>query len=628
VRLNRREQGVLFGLIVNSLPQAARGNIFGDRTLCEKFGIKPEFWLPLDPETGVETNSLHSALRAAVSGRKSAMVKLRDGRRVRAKIVAKKGGQATLQFGKRGFAFSDVDLMSLDKRVRLNALKRVFAARPLAIEEEDRWRGVGADRALSDREFVELVTHLDSTPEAVGEQLVKPHNLDSERLMPANPGYYFRLVGRLGSSTSLSGYMANELAVARKALLERHPERAVRRAGFLAFWQPLIPFELLATIGVSDVSMLLQAEDPFSLLCGFELCCNRPKKNRAVAQLGASLLTKLLLDTKSSRARCDIFSACAIISTTNIRFAAKAANAPLFWTRLAALAHAGVLTDGLRGLTDTKGFLQWCVQNWLSNYLWHSVIDRRDAPGWNPEWISPDQLYAELVGRAQNALQAVPEGSRPASWVSAIDRALTQLRQSGTLLSAYFPGPFDDFRDIARLSCGIPAFREIETKLETASSFAQVPELFALANASKPSESVVASVIRLLSGPIDKAFSGAGTELPTLRVCAQLAASGRSSGIAESVINRCIFLLRRREPVEVPSDLFMVAVHACAAHSAPEEHRKMLEDTAVKFSFAIEKVEDLSNFDLILRLLSMRDERLAPAVVRARAIARTKMGRD
>jgi len=618
----------MFGLVVNALPEAARGRIFFDEALCAKFGIAPEFWFPLGPETSVETKSLYGALRAAIAGRKSAMLKLRDGRRARAKIGKRKGGQAVVQLKKSGFAFADADLLSSEKKARLSALRRAFDARPLTSSEEDQWQKAAARAAFADKEFIELMTGLESTPEAIRNQVSKPQNLDSENLMPSSPDYYFRLVGKLGESTTLTTYIGNELAAACKTLFDRHPTRALRRIGFLALWRPLIPFDLLARLGVSEITPLLDAEDPFSLLCGFELCCNRPKKSRAVIELGTSFLSKLLLDERTSRARCNIFSACAIISMTNIRRAAKAANAPLFWARLAALSHAGVLTDALRGVGDTKGFLRWSMQNWLPNYLWHGVIDRRDAPGWNPEWIISDQLYAELIGRALGALHTVPDHSRPASWVSAMDKALAELRKNGNLLSAHFPGPFDDFAEMRVVSSKIEVFKEVEDALEKASAFADVPALAALAIAAKPSEGVVANVLRLLSGPIDLPLGDDEMELPTLGMCAHIAASAGSTAISNAVINRCLFLLHKKERATVASDVIMVALHACAAQSAPEEHRRVVEGTLVRCAFAIKEAEDLSNFDLILEVLCIRDEKLTPAVARARAITRAKISRN
>jgi hypothetical protein len=77
-------------------------------------------------------------------------------------------------------------------------------------------------------------------------------------------------------------------------------------------------------------------------------------------------------------------------------------------------------------------------------------IESGQCPGADrglPNAALGSHLYAELVGRAQGALQLVAEDARPASWVSAIEGALDQLKSSGKLAAAYFPGPFDDFSD-------------------------------------------------------------------------------------------------------------------------------------------------------------------------------------
>jgi hypothetical protein len=626
VKLNHKYRKMLFGLMVNPLPTSARGELLTDEGFCKQFGITPAFWFPLDAKTAAEVDSLHDALRAAVSGKSSVTLKLRDGRKVRAKLGVGKNGEAMLQIRKKGFAFSDADVLAWDREKRLKALSRVFASRPLGVDDEERWQSMASNRALTDREYVDLMTALAATPESVRDRFLKPQNLDSEQLIPDAPEYYTRLVGPFPVSTGLDAYMRNELAVARKALIEGHPKRGLRRLGFAALWQPLIPFDLLSSMAVADIASLLHAEDPFSLLCGFELCRARLHGDAAFADLGASFLKKLLLEGKASIGRCHLFSACALISSTNVRRAARAANAPLFWTRLAALAHAGVLADALRGIPNKEGFLKWSVQNWYPNYLWESVIDRRDAPRWSPEWISPDHLYAELVGRAQGALQILPTSDRPASWTSAIDDALAQLKESRNLLAAYFPGPFDDFRDVATLSSTIEGFREVETELERASRLGEVPELFALAYAADPSDGVVANVLRLISGAVDKPLSDQ-KQVPLLQLCAYIAACKRNKAIADAVMNRCLFLVQNIGHGERATDLFLVMAHACAALARPEEHRKLLGEAAVRLCFALSTATDLSSLGLIFDVLAMRDEKLSPALARARAIRRTKLDR-
>jgi hypothetical protein len=396
---------------------------------------------------------------------------------------------------------------------------------------------------------------------------------------------------------------------------------------FAALWQPLIPFDLLDSAAISDVAPLLKADDPFSLLFGFELCGARLSADARFVKLGRSFLEKLLLDEKSSISRCNIFSALALISTINLRQAARASTAPLFWIRLAALAHAGVLTDALSGLPDSKRFLRWATQNFYPTYVWHGVIDRRDAPRWKPDWISPDHLYAELVGRAQGTVQAIPEGSRPTEWVSAIDAALARLQESGKLLAAYLPGPFDDFRETTIGSSPNEVFDEVEARLDAASMLSDVPGLFALAYATQPSPWVVANVSRILSLPTDQPIANREQETVFLELCAHIAASTRAEVLANAVINRCLLEVRRPGSKVAVTDLFAIMAEACAAHSDYQQHRELLGMTAAKVCLSVERTEDLSSLEAIFDVLATRDEKLIPALARAGAISRTRKAR-
>ena len=76
------------------------------------------------------------------------------------------------------------------------------------------------------------------------------------------------------------------------------------------------------------------------------------------------------------------------------------------------------------------------------------------------------------------------------------------------------------------------------------------------------------------------------------------------------------------------TDLFAIMAEACAAHSDVQKHRELLGTTAAKLCFAVEKNEDLSNLEAIFDVLATREEKLIPALARARAITRTKRGRS
>lgn len=628
MKLKPAQRDMIVGLIIDPMPASVRGEFVIDEDFCAKFAIKPEFWFPLDADYSVETSSLHNALRAAIAGRKAANLVLRGGTRLRIKL-ARKADNARLILGKKEFEFSNADLLSADNAIRVKAFKRIISRQPLLADEEDKRLSLVQKRALKDREYVDLMTDFAATPEAFGKEFDKPRNFDSDDLMPDVPEYYVRLVGALDNSETLDAFafIQCSLATARKELIQRHPKAALRRIGFTALWQPLIPFDLLKSLKLNDVASLLEASDPFSLLFGFELCRAQLSTDAGFSDLGKRFLDKLLVDAKASDARCNLFSSCAMISAVKIRSKARAPNASLFWIRLAALAHAGVLTNALRGMTDTEGFLRCASQTFYPNYLWMCAIDLHDAPQWNPEWIDPDYLYAELVGRVQGSIGLLVEASRPKEWLAALDTAYERLKVTDKLLAVNFPGPFDDFREMTvLLSSNIDLFMKVQAQLGEATKISDVPGLFALASVSQPSDDVVANVRRILETPVDENISDQA-ELMFLRLCARIGRVRRNEPIANAVVNRCIFMARRPERREALTDIFEVMVEACAAYTNVDKYRAQIGEVAMRLCFAIENSTDLRNIVAIFGVLSMRDLKLAAALGRATAIARTKIGR-
>jgi hypothetical protein len=623
MKIKPADRKVALALMIDPLPAAVRGEVFLDNSFCSRFGISPKFWFALDAEHSVETGSLHNALRKALAGKKTAMLALRDGRRVCAKR-SRRGHNAQILLGNRGFGFPDSDLLSLTKATRIKALKRVLATRPLLPTEEKKWLAIGEERTLQDREYIELMTNLAATPEGFRAMFAKPKDLDSDMLLPDAPEYYARLIAPMDNSKELDTFIGGALATARGALLQKSPAIALRRIAYSALWQPLIPFDLLQSLRLSDVSALLKANDPFSLLCGFELCRALVAGDPGFVDLGTQFLSKLLLDKEASVRRCTLFATFALIATVNIRNAAKASDAPLFWVRLAALTHAGLMTDALSAIPDAEGMLRWASKNFAPSYLWSTVVDLRDAPRWSPEWIDPDYLQAELVGRIQGAIQLLSEGDRPAAWVDALDAALAQLKDSGKLLAAFFAGPFDDFRaNTTMLSSNIEVFAEVEKKLETSSTLPAWNELFSLVSASRPSERFVGNVRRILSAPPDEPIVET-SELAHVRLCARIGAIARDEPIAGAVINRCLLMLRQSGRQEAFTDVFEVMIEACAAYAAPDAYRKQVGETAAQICGAADNDPDFNNLQGIFDALSTRDEKLMPSLARARAIARVR----
>ena len=321
---------VLASFLINPLPTTVRMRLLLDEAFRERLGIKPQFFYPLKNNLSVAADDLHHALRAAIDGQKTATIALKDGRRECIQLGRQRGGKATFVLKKEGYTFTNADLLSADKRTRLKGLGRVFEGQPLAASEELKWHTLATARALTDREYDDLMTTLGQTPEGLTAELRKPQDLSADSLMPNTPAYFERLVAPLGEALNVQEFIRSEFAPAQASLIERNHSRALRRIAFAGLWQPLIPFELLSTFTAAEVGKLLAAEDPFSLIFGFELCRASLERDAAFIDLGASFLNKLFCDPVAAERRFEIFAACAIIATIRVRAAAKT-PAPRFF---------------------------------------------------------------------------------------------------------------------------------------------------------------------------------------------------------------------------------------------------------------------------------------------------------
>ena len=588
------------------------------------FEFAPRFFFPLGSDRRVDIASLNRALRAAVAGRKSAVLSPDNGAPFRVKLGLLKGEQATIQFKGQGFAFEGADLLSTDLKTRTKGLRRTLAAHPLAAVEEDSWTKIARERAFTDHEYLLLGTALEATPEALYRRLQAPRPLDVGSIMPDEPQYYDRFLAPLGKASDLQNFIAGELAESRRQLLRRHPKVALRRIAYAALWQPLIPFDLLSpSLTAADVQPLLDAKDPFSLLFAFELCCRLLPIDSAFAGLGTEALARLF-DPEHSRLRCHVFSALALISVTNLRRAGKLPEAPLFWTRLVALTHAGLLTDAFGEREDAEQFFHWSAENFYAAYRWHTMVDRRAAPRWDPDWISPDHLHAEIVGRVNNAVQTMAADQRPPDWVSAVEGTLGELLKTGKALSAFFPGPFDDFQEPAPAAVVPELFKGINDKLEKAAYFSDVPNLFAFAYSAPLPEPALAAVLRILSKPVDEPITNNAETLFVLDLLAYIAGAARSESISAAVVNRCLYAASKAQSSDDFATLFSISVKACGAYKCPAKYREVLSATAAQLCFAAQDSEYLTQLEAILDVLGMRDQKLVPALARARAIMRTR----
>jgi hypothetical protein len=202
---------------------------------------------------------------------------------------------------------------------------------------------------------------------------------------------------------------------------------------------------------------------------------------------------------------------------------------------------------------------------------------------------------------------------------------LGELLKTGKALSAFFfPGPFDDFQKPAPAAVVPELFKGINEKLETAGNFSDIPNLFAFAYSVPLPEPALAAVLRILSKPVDEPITNSAETLSVLHLSAYIAGAARSESISALVVNRCLYAASKAQSSDDFATLFSISVEACGAYKCPAKYREVLSATAAQLCFAAQDSEYLSQLEAILDVLGMRDQKLVPALARARAIMRTR----
>jgi hypothetical protein len=601
--------------LVSNLHPNIEKELFELEGFVNTLGVKVTSIITFNGTHSITADSFVEALRSAARGRKTATVTVSDGKKVKAKLTFEPPGTATITFENNKFMFGDVDLLSSTLPSRKKALRRAFGSRPLTNLEESKWTKTTKAGHLTNQDFAELTEALRGTPEHLVGMLTGPQRLNVDKLMPNDIAYYARLVGPVPAQPFSQDQILTSQREHNKSLIAKG-FIGLRRLAYSTVAQALIPFDDLDGVSLSDIEKLLAAADPFSLVFGFELSRYRLTQGvQGARALGTKFLQRLFGNKKWLQSRCEVFSACAVIATVALRPTANGSAAPLSWVRLAAFAQAGVLTDALRGLSKTDGFLKWSTEQFAGTYLWHTVIDAYDEPRWEPEWVFPDSLRAELIGRCCHSLASMPDAKRPKAWVTIIEGALAELKPK---LLAFFPGPLDGFK--TKLAAGIQEAerKKIKSLLKRRTSFKNSPGLIFLAYSGGIDSDLTGEIVRLLEASNEQ-LAKVVTAETILKCGAYVASTTRNEELAAAIIARCARLVSADSSPGEILRLMLIALKACAAHIDIATYYREVGIVTTRFAYLTPLGVGLE-MRKTLEVLGQREPRLVASTARAAAI--------
>ena len=311
-------------------------------------------------------------------------------------------GAAIVEIGSTQVQFSWVNLLCPEPSERLGRLEKILVRYALCMRDADWARALVRNPSYTDDDFLHLVLLLQSSPQAFADTLGDRFRRQDKELrlaaidfLPVDARYWDHLVAPVEKSHDLAEYINNELDVACSTQVVQDPVRAfdfmAKTFGALG----IIPHSLLEVISNDQAAAALEAlanvEDHFSLAGSFEFCAERTSTDARFVALGDRVLDRLFGDMERLTRASAFFGAIFIIGTAYLAEHEVLCRRPVYWRRLAAMAHASLIVRicGSSGI-DADEIVEWAMRVSGTDYFLSVLCDFIAEPHWRPEWITPD----------------------------------------------------------------------------------------------------------------------------------------------------------------------------------------------------------------------------------------------
>jgi hypothetical protein len=606
---------------VSCAPDTVRKALVADGAFTREFGLPIAKTLHFSSSLGVDAEQFANALKKILAGQSSARVAVRGGKPITFKGKLGKDGSVTL--ATKGVSITDDNggVLAPQKGVRIKAMERLLGETLLPSRRAAFWRDLVKQGPPSSSEFLDLIDECRAVPEVLHERIRQTRTLSLDVLVPADLAYWRALLPEPGVGQAYDAYLRDTVTKERAHQLDMNMRLAHARTSISGISQSLIPFDLLKSMGAADLEALIGREDPFSLLFAFEVAARRATSDASLIEIGTRALDKLFGDKAKVRARAALFSACAVLSVVGLQRIAAVRGAPLFWRRLLAFTHAGVLTNALgNNLGRAKGFNKWAFDRFGIRFFWASLAERRLAPRWWPEWIDPSCLHAEFVGRALIALHAIPEQQRPGQWQTVINDLQQEQADRKQYAQMFFPGPVDDFQ-FSQGQLDPALFNQAVEALSKGLPLDKIPGLLPFLHSARMSPQHVNLVGASLANTVEPHNA---KEIPgfvnALQAAAQAAAANRAVAIADAVAQKALAVFLRADRIG-QEKLLCIIVDAANAMLDEHQHLSWLGERLERLAFECFTTEEADLVSGTIEWLFHVGPRYRPYLSRARAIA-------
>lgn len=624
--------------VLEQLSQRLRSDVLADGSIISACGFTAKRPAQLTDDIVVVRDELFAAFRNPSDA--SAVCQLHDPNDapVEATISINKDGSGTVDIADKKMRFPWVTLLSPDADKRLARLDQFLHSYPLADSDTAALRARVASPDFSDDDFLATATMLESSPETFTERLAdKLRRQQGENriapvdVLPDDDRYWNHLLPPVVSSAMLADYIAKELDGAWHADLKADPTRALHSLAITFAAPELVPRDLLRGVDAGAIEKAIEAvskvEDPYSILGAFELCADRAEDQRFVA-LGDRLLDSLFGDMQRLTGACASFGAIFIITTGHFATHETLQHRPVFWRRLAAVAHASLVVRVCGGSgIDPKRMISWAMRLFSDAYYLSVVSDFVAEPQWRPEWIFPKILVADVFGRVAGAWHRLSQETAPPSWKEGIDKTYEWIVGEQIGVFAQYPSVLQGTRRAQQ-----PSLAEFQNVPQGADAF--------LALANKPTAHTLLSISPFIeafgfpneaTGDVEKVLASIRSAPPdqddrlavlALSVLAHIAVLTENVALADNISEVCLERARHVEIQEPILEIVCRLIECTAVIKDRAEAARTLARRLEILAFVIPVSEAAEGLTSTIEMLKRVRPDLAPLLGRALSAAR------
>jgi hypothetical protein len=434
--------------LLQCFPPLLRGSVLQDSEFRGMMGLQMQANIRLN-QWGVtfDRASLYSAVRVALA-KDSEPRSITAGDKTEWLMSKDESGFLMVIAGDRTVPLPDFECLSPDRAVRLDWFERQAKSFGIDDAAADKWRAVLGTRTCDDEEVEELRTEFRLTPRWFADTLLQNTNSAAEEadlpianLVPDEPRYYFRLVGSPVEKDLLS-YVKSDLSRHIERLIEERGIDGVALALLLSVHSG-IPQEIrLNNFSNNEIIKLFEwlegHGDRISQLGGIELGLAHLDGLPELEPVITKMIQGFVDGESGEQGRLAELAGLIVLVDGELARTGILRRHQPYWRRLAAIAHASLLErELLRRGACLSDFSTWAFSNRGQLYFLQNNIDLRLEPRWLPDFLSPNQLKEEFVGRIAAAVVA-----NEAKINSPELRSLAVQKGSPLQSLIVFPGPF------------------------------------------------------------------------------------------------------------------------------------------------------------------------------------------